>query len=183
MSHPLLTGQTAATMFQAQITLPPYPSGQCATSLEDIRRWFEKLQASITGPKVMFGYTAGTMEAATPEDRDRPRFMFDDQGRALGLALWMPDLQGWTIPGQVGQLMTLRRLATTVSDDLAARPLAGWRLCDGTTPALPNLTLKSNVSVAFTTPNTGVATVDVPSQWFTGTGPDWETYTVGYVGA
>ena len=70
-----------------------------------------------------------------------------------------------------------------MAEDLATRPLAGWRLCDGTTAGLPDLSAPASANVSFTTPSNGAATVSIPSPWFSGTGPDWDRYTVGYVGA
>ena len=111
---------------------------------------------------VIFGYTVGTLEEASPEDRDKPRLMVDDSGRYLGMAVWMPEAQGWSIGGQVGQLMTIVRVKTSVAADLAARPLAGWKLADGTAVGIPDLHSNTN--------------------FFQGSAPDYSVYTVAFTG-
>lgn len=182
MSHPLLSTQHPLN-FRSRLDIPAFPPGQCITGPESIRSWLETSAILTQTDGLLFQYTAGLMQDATPEARPYPRFIFDDEGRCVGLALWMPELQGWTIPGQIGELKTLQRVKTTVADDLAARPLAGWRLCDGATAGLPNLSAPQTVNASFTTPANGAATVDIPSPFFTGAAPEWDRYTVGYVGA
>lgn len=182
--HPLTSGQSIATLFTTRFSLPDYPGGTCPATVADFKAWIETLQGSVAANAALFGYTAGTMEAARSEDRDRPRFMFDDVGRFLGLALWMPDLQGWTIGGQIGQYMTLRRVKDKLTDDLASRPLAGWALCDGTSASLPNLSQPVVLETKnLATPPVVNGSVSVPSTFFTGSSPNWDTYTIGYVGA
>jgi hypothetical protein len=182
MSHPLLTA-THPLNFRSRLDIPPLPAGQCLTGPNSIRDWLATSGIHTQTDGTLFTYTAGLMAAATPEDRPYPRFMFDEEGRFLGLALWMPSLQGWTIPGQIGELKTILRIKNTIEEDLSSRPLAGWKLCDGTTAGLPSLIGAATLNVTFTTPSNGAATVAVPSPWFSGTSPDWDRYTVGYVGA
>lgn len=181
--HPLTSGAAIATLFQNQVTIPDFPNGACPSTLDDLRAWLETMQIQTSANKSLFGYTAGTIESASVEDRDWPRIVFDDQGRYVGVALWMPEMQGWSIPGQIGQYMTLRRVKDTLVKDIAGRPLAGWRLCDGTTVGLPNLTsntVLNTMSLASTPVANG--TVSIPSPWFSGTSPNYDTYTLGYVG-
>lgn len=155
------------TVFESKLDVPPAP--ECLTR-DSIVAWINSARVVTKGDAALFGYTVGTVDAAVAEDRDKPRFIFDDQDRYLGLATWSPSLQGWTIGGQVGQLMTLVRTAASVSIDLAARPLAGWKLADGTAPGIPDLTPKPSASPPF------------PPIYFSGTAPDWAVYTVAYTG-
>ncbi|SKA85021.1 hypothetical protein SAMN02745166_01087 [Prosthecobacter debontii] len=184
MSHPLTSGQAIATQFDVKSILSPYPG--CPGNMEDLRLWIESTKLSVTANNLLFGYTAGTMLQATPEDRDRPRFMFDDDGRYLGLALWMPDLQGWTVAGQIGQLMTVIRTKATVAEDIASKPLAGWKLANGTSSGVPDLTAESDEKQFDTYNNSGsddgYVKIKFPSQWFRGTSPDWDVYTLAYTG-
>lgn len=181
MSHPLTNTQHPLN-FRSRLDIPPLEAGRCLTGPDDIRDWLQRSGIVTHTDGLLFQYTAGLM-AAAPEDRAYPRFLFDEEGRYLGLALWMPALQGWTIPGQIGQIMTLMRVKNTVAEDMEARPLAGWHLCDGSTAGLPDLTAASSPAITFTTPSNGAATISIPSPWFSGTGPDWDRYTIGYTGA
>lgn len=182
MSHPLLTAAQPLN-FRSRLQIPSFPPGQCITGPDSIRDWLETSTVATQTDGLLFQYTAGIMADARPEDRPFPRFMFDEEGRFIGLSLWVPDLQGWTVPGQIGELKTLQRVKTTVAEDISFRPLAGWRLCDGTTAGLPDFSAATSAAIIFTTPSNGAATVDVPSPWFSGTSPEWDRYTVGYVGA
>lgn len=155
-------------VFGSRLDIPPPP--ECLSSPQSLRDWLSASAVTTIASGVLFGYTVGTMASATPEDRDKPRFIFDDQDRYLGLAVWMPNLQGWSIGGQVGQLMTLTRIAGTVAADLAARPMAGWKLADGTAPGIADLTPKPSASPVF------------PPIYFQGTAPDWGLYTVAFTG-
>lgn len=159
--HPLLRPGNP-TSFTARLDVPVVPAGNCLAKPDDLRKWLGTSAIHVAASGILYGFTAGTMEDATPESRDYPRFIFDQQERFLGIALWIPSLQGWTIPGQIGQLMTIVSSTNPVTDDLAARPLAGWKLCDGNTAGLPNLTSNTD--------------------FFAGTTPNWTKYTVGYVG-
>jgi hypothetical protein len=147
-------------VFNARLDLQPPPD--CLSTPEELRAWLARSVVSMKVDGVLFGYTVGTLSAATEEDRDKPRFVYDAQDRYLGLALWSKELQGWTIGGQVGQLMTLARFGPSVAADLAARPMAGWKLADGTAVGVPDLKANTN--------------------FFTGTSPDWGVYTVAYTG-
>lgn len=137
MSHPLLTA--TPSNLSGKLDIPPLTAGLCLTGPKDLQDWLAKSIVNIKNAALFFGYTAGTMAAATAEDRPYPRFVFDDSGRYLGLALWMPDLQGWSIGGQIGELMTLLQTLGSPTDDLAARPMAGWHLADGDTAGIPDL--------------------------------------------
>jgi hypothetical protein len=162
-----LLDQTTPT-FTSRIDIPPPPA--CLNSPEAMREWLARSVVPTTSSGIMFGYTVGTIASATTEDRDRPRFVFDDQERYLGLAVWMPELQGWTIGGQVGELKTIVRVAGSVAADIAARPLSGWKLADGTAPGVPDLKPTPSASPPF------------PPIYFQGTSPDWTVYTVAFVG-
>lgn len=174
--HPLLTQQAVPSVFTGKLNLPSLPMGGCFQTMDALRDWLATAQIDISAMRHLFGYSAGTMDAATVQDRDFPRIMFDDIGRYIGLALWSVEAQGWSIPGQIGQLMSIQRVKDTVAEDLASRPLAGWRLCDGTSGALPNLT-----SVVLT--DSATNTVNIGKIWFDGSSPNWSRYTVGYVGS
>lgn len=139
MQHPLLN--PSQTHFTTSFDIPPFPEGKCLTGPESIREWLKQAQVHLQHI-ARTGYSAGTIENATAEDRALPRIIFDGNGRCLGVGVWMPALQGWTIPGQIGQIMTLKRTAATVAEDMAARPLAGWVLCDGSVAAAPDYTEK-----------------------------------------
>ena len=174
MDLPPFAEQTAVERFRFFLDVPPFPPGQCITNTEQIREWIKGTGLTIHSSRALISATYGTMDTATVQDRTAPRFMLDDAGRFLGLAVWMPALQGWTIGGQPGELRTLTRVKSTVALDLAARPMAGWRVADGTAPGIANL------SAAL--PVTGGGGGTVASPWFAGTGPDWDRYTVAYTG-
>lgn len=159
--HPLLDPANKSTL-TASIDVPPLPPGNCLARPDDLRKWIGSSPVVVQSNGASFGFTAGTLDDASPESRSLPRFIFDTNERFLGMALWIPSLQGWSIGGQIGQLMILHRSLSTLAADMAARPIAGWKLCDGTTSALPNLTANSD--------------------FFSGSSPDYTKYTVGYVG-
>ena len=163
---------TNPTVFQSRLDIPP-PTSECLNSPTALRAWLQRSTINTTAEGVMFGYTAGTLAAASPEDQDKPRFVFDNLGRYLGLAVWHPTLQGWTIGGQIGQLMTLVNLSgSSMAADLAARPMAGWHIADGGTAGIPNLR-----------PDAPGAPVAVAGNaFFMGTGPNYSVYTVGFAG-
>jgi hypothetical protein len=173
MDLPPFAQQTAVERFRFFLDVPPFPAGQCITSTEQLREWIGRTGLTIHSSRALLSATYGTMDTATAEDRTAPRFMLDEAGRFLGLAVWMPSLQGWTIGGQPGELRTLIRTKSTVALDLAARPMAGWKVADGTGAGIPDL------SAAM--PVTGGAGT-VASPFFGGTAPDWDRYTVGYSG-
>jgi hypothetical protein len=158
---------SAITTFDSRLSIPP-PPPECLHSPDTLRAWLQQSLIITKADGLLFGYSIGTMDAAGPEDRDHPRFLYDAQQRFLGLARWNANLQGWSTGGQIGQLMTLVKFgAGTVAADLAARPMAGWRLADGATPGIPDLR-----PVSPATENT----------FFRGTAPDWGVYTVAYTG-
>ena len=166
MSVPNLT---SANILNSRPIIPNLPPGFCLTT-DNIKSWLSSMAISTKLNASVMQYTIGTMDSASVEDRDKPRFMVDDSGRLLGLAVWMPDAQGWNIGGQIGELKTIVRTAASVVLDLAARPLAGWKLADGTAVGIPDLTPKPSASPPY------------PPIYFIGTAPDWTVYTVAYVG-
>ncbi len=149
-----------ANVFSARLDIPPPP--ECLANPAAMREWLQKSAVTMKATGAIFGYTIGTIDAASPEDRDKPRFSYDSTDRYLGLAVWSADRQGWTVGGNIGELKTLVRFGASVAADLAARPLAGWVLADGTAVGVPDL----RASAAH----------------FTGTAPDWGVYTVAYTG-
>lgn len=156
---------TDPTVFASRLDIPP-PPPECLNSPDALRAWLNRSTVTTQAGGVIFGYTVGTIASATAEDRDKPRFIFDVEGRYLGLAVWVPSLQGWTIGGQIGQLMTLVKISGgTAQSDLDARPMRGWRFADGGTTGIPNLR-----------PESGNNT------FFTGTQGEWSVYTVAYTG-
>lgn len=150
------------TTFNSRIDIPP-PPPECLNSPEAMREWLARSTINTVASGILFGYSVGTIAAAGPQDKDKPRFLYDSNDRYLGLAVWMPSLQGWTIGGQIGELRTLVRVASTVQVDLENRAMRGWRLADGEAAGIPDLTAND----AF----------------FDGSSPDWDLYTVGYTGA
>jgi hypothetical protein len=174
MDLPAFAQQTTPERFRFFLDVPPFPAGQCITNVDQLREWIRTTGLTIHASRALVQATYGTMDEATVEDRTAPRFMLDDAGRFLGVAVWMPALQGWTIGGQPGELRTITRVKSTVALDLAARPMAGWKLADGTAPGIANLS--GTVAV------TGGGGGTIPSQWFTGTAPNWDRYTVAYTG-
>jgi hypothetical protein len=159
--HPLLEPGNP-TSFAARLDVPPIPPGNCLLTPDDLRKWIGSAVVNIAANQVLYGFTAGTIASATPESRNYPRFIFDDEERYLGLALWMPSLQQWSIGGQIGQLMVLQRIEASIEDDLAVRPLGGWRLADGSDSGIPDLTANA--------------------AYFAGVAPNYTMYTVGYTG-
>jgi hypothetical protein len=160
----LAAGDLPYTPFVAQIIPAPYPNGECPQSPDDLKNWFSKFRVEFKPDRVAFAYTAGTRAAATVNDRTLPRLEFDEQGRFIGFNVWNVGLGSWTIGGTIGELKTIVRTATTLEDDLENKGFtgSGWHLCDGTQAGLPDLTA-----------NTG---------FFTGGGPNYTVYTVGYTG-
>lgn len=174
MDLPPFAKQETPERFKFFLDVPPFPAGQCITKPDQIREWIQKTNLTIHASRQLVSATYGTMDTATVEDRTAPRFMLDDAGRFLGVAVWMPSLQGWTIGGQPGELRTLVRTKDTVEADLKARPMAGWKLADGTAAGIANLTTAI--------PVTGGGGGTIPSPYFAGTGPNWDRYTVAYTG-
>lgn len=162
MELPPFATQTTPERFRFFLDVPPFPAGQCVSSTEQLREWIRTIGLTIHSSRALVSASYGTMETATADDRSAPRFMLDDAGRYLGLAVWLPAQQGWTTGGTPGELRTLVRIKATVEEDLKSRPMAGWRLANGTAPGIPDLT--------------GVA------PYFAGTAPDYDRYTVGYSG-
>ena len=160
---------TDPAVLQSRLDIPP-PPPEALNSPAALRAWLASSiinTTSING--VMFGYTVGTIEAAAPEDQDKPRFIYDDLGRYLGLAMWSPAKQGWSIAdAQIGEFRTLINLGnSTPANDLAVRPMAGWAVADGSAAGIPDLR------------PTGGPTFNT---FFMGAAPNWTAYTVGYTG-
>lgn len=177
--HPLFRGTGLETLFRASVELPPLPPGGCFRSAEDLRAWIEQLTVNVTSRgNAMFAYTAGPASSATPADRDKPRILFDEEGRFLGLALWVPEVQNWSIAGAPGELKTIVRSASTVAEDMEQKALHGWFLCDGSQAGLPDLTPVDNSIVVG---NQTYNFQPTPSPFFSGTAPDWDRYTIGKV--
>lgn len=164
--NPLFNGTGTTTLFRARLDIPPLPPGECLRDSESLRQWLAESAISIVSRNLaLFAYTAGPASAATPDDRDKPRILFDEGGRYLGPALWMPDVQGWSLAGVPGELKTVVRSKGTVAEDMEAKALNGWFLADGSNPALPDLKPAPDDANGF----------------FVGTAPDFEVYTVGKV--
>lgn len=149
--------------FTARIVPAPYKSGGCPQSVNDLIEWMRTFTVEVKFDGVAFGYSAGTPDLATPDNRVTPRLMFDDQGRFIGLMVWDTNLGAWATGARVGELKTVVRTADTTEDDLDNKLLSsGWYLCDGTTAPLPDLTAEPG--------------------FFRGSSPNWDIYTVGFLG-
>jgi len=160
--NPLYNGTGPTTLFRARLDIPPLPPGDCLRDPESLRQWLLQSVVSIASRnQALFAYTAGPISAATPDDRDKPRLLFDDEGRYLGLALWIPEIQNWSLAGAPGELKTIVRSEPTIAEDMAAKALHGWLLADGSAAGVPDLTGESAL--------------------FRGTAPEWEVYTVGKI--
>jgi len=162
---PLATGELPNSPFTAKIVSVPYPDGDCPQSPEDLRKWFDSFGVQFSTTGVAFGYTAGTLDTATPNDQILPRLLFDDQQRFLGLAVWSTNLGAWSTGALIGETKTIIRSAATVMDDMEQKGLlnAGWHLMDGNTAGVPDYHAKDG--------------------WFSGAGPNYDVYTVCYTGS
>lgn len=171
--HPLFTGTGLNTLFRATFTLPPLPPNDCFRTPEELREWVQKAVIDVASRQTaLFAYTAGPASSATPDDRDKPRILFDEQGRFLGIALWVPEVQNWSLAGAPGELKQVVRSESTVAEDMEAKALSGWVLCDGATGGAPDLTPKE------VTDDGGKKHTANPTAFFAGTAPDWDRYTV-----
>lgn len=157
------------SVIRASLTVPPTQPGFCLTP-EAIKTWADQWIISAKPNQSLLSCTIGTIDQASEDDRDKPRLMVDDTGRYLGMAIWLPELQGWSIGGQIGELKTIVKTQASVALDMQSKALAGWKLADGSTVGIPDLTPKPS------------ATPPYPPVFFRGTSPDWEVYTVAYVG-
>lgn len=160
---PLSEGELPYMPFIAKVIPAPLQRGTCPKTPQDLMDWFAKATVEVRFDGVAFGYSAGTLEDATPDVRNAPRLVFDDQGRYLGTMVWDTNLGVWTTGARIGELKTLVRTADTLEEDLAGKNLgAGWYLCDGNQAPLPDLTAVDG--------------------FFQGSTPNWSVYTVGYLG-
>lgn len=140
-AHPLVSGFQAPPPIQARITLNAIPGNGCFESFDDLRKWIESanIEFVVRGGSVVYG-TAGTIEAATPPDRDKVRLVFDDEGRCFGFAIYSPEAKAWVRCGSPGELLTIYRTEDTVARDMETKLLRnGWLLCDGSVTGAPNL--------------------------------------------
>lgn len=182
----LADGNTSRIL-NAKIETVPFPSGQCPKTIEDIRAWIGTFGIDFK-VSALFGYTAGRLTDAPVESRSLPRFVFDDARRFLGVQTWVPEMGAWTMGGTIGELRTIVRQADTVADDMLEKGLAGWYLADGSRSGVPDLT--GDVTLAdqdLVDPgnlvdNTVKSKAVAPSQYFKGTSPNWDVYTVCYIG-
>lgn len=160
---PLAQGNLPPAPLQAQIRPGPLPTS-CVTSFEDLAKWLSTFGVEFTQQQVAFAYSAGPVNQATPEQRTFPRFIFNDIGLFMGIGVYDSTLGSWTTGGVLGELKTVVRSSGSMAEELVAKGFqgSGWHLADGTTSGIPDLT-----------GNDG---------FFTGTGPNWTIYTVGYTG-
>lgn len=185
MEHPLFNGTGISTLFRAFLSLPQLAPGQCLRTIEEFQAWFQTARIDVESRDgVLFAYTAGPASSATADDRDKPRFLFDSAGRYLGLALWIPEVQNWSLAGVPGELRTIVRTEGTVAEDIEAKHLHGWILCDGSDGSAPDLTpqeITIQVDIG-TAPTVNMKTSEpftpAPQPFFQGTAPDWDIYTV-----
>lgn len=162
---PLSKGDLPNTPIVARFVPTPLQSGVCPKSFDELANWLAESKIMFDFSRIGFGYSAGTVDTATPDDRALPRFLFDNQDRYIGLAIWSVILGAWTIGNTIGELKTVVRSETVMQDELLVKGFVGtgWYLADGTKAGVPNLTS-----------NTG---------FFTGASPNWDIYTVCYLGA
>lgn len=159
----LSNGKAPYTPFTASIVLPSVSNSQCPQSFADLVKFFNKAVIEFKNNGAVFGYTTGQIDQAASADRGLPRLMFDSLNRFAGLAVWMPETGSWTTGGVVGELKTLVRTSTTITDDMDAKLLTGtWKLCDGT--------------------NGGVRDLHANDAFFQGSAPNWDVYTVQFTG-
>lgn len=163
MPSPLAQGVLPPAPIVARVQPGPVPTS-CITSFEDLAAWLRTFGVEFNLQQVAFAYSSGTAATATPEQRSFPRFLFTDTGAYMGIGIYDPSLGNWVIGGVIGELKTVVRSADTVVLDMQQKGFtgAGWKLADGTDAAIPNLTTNDG--------------------FFTGTGPNWDVYTVGYTG-
>lgn len=160
---PLALGVLPPAPLQAQVKPGPAPTS-CITSFDDLSKWLSTFGVEWTTQQVAFAYSAGPISRATPEQRSFPRFIFSDTGIYVGLGIYDPTLGNWVIGGSLGELKTVIRTSTTMAEELVDKGFqgSGWHLADGTTAGIPDLTANDG--------------------FFTGSGPNWTIYTVGYSG-
>lgn len=147
----------------ASLEIPPLEKGKCIQTPEDLVRWMKSIGVKFDFSKVAFGYTAGTIEDASVDDRTLPRFLFDNEGRFIGIAVWSANLGKWETAATLGEFKTINRTKDTVQEDMEYKNLkgAGWYLADGNTIGVPDLT---------------------STDFFQGADPNYDVYTVMYLG-
>lgn len=163
MPSPLAQGILPPATITARVQPGPPPTS-CITSFTELSTWIRNFGVEFTQQQVAFAYSAGTVASATVEQRAFPRFLFSEVGLYLGLGIYDPTLGAWVTGDTLGELTTIVRTAGTVAEDMTSKGLAGagWRLADGSTSGVPDLTANDG--------------------FFTGTGPNWTIYTVAYTG-
>lgn len=166
MSHPLVSGFQAPPPIRARLALNAIPEG-CFESVDELRKWLESgiIEFSVRSGSVVFG-TAGTINAATVEDRDKVRLMFDDEGRCFGFVTYSSSAKAWVRSGVPGELLTIFRTEETVERDMEVKLLKnGWLLCDGAVTGAPDLT--GSVSGNY-----------ADNDFFRRSDVEWDVYTV-----
>lgn len=185
----LVNGTNDGRVLRAELKLAPFDEVGCPKTFEQLRQWVQQAEVvfSLNAP---FGYTSGTRQNANPDSRALPRFMFDEQGRYLGLQAFVPSLGRWTTGAYIGELKTIYRTASTLALDMENKGLAGagWIICDGKDNRVPDLTVDlQGTDQNLVDPDNHVndsvkSKSKVKSPWFRGTAPDWDIYTVCYIG-
>jgi len=184
-SHPLQSGIGAPPPLDARFQLNALPPGTCFADLGALQKWIEEgtIAAQIKGTGVLFA-SAGTVSNATLADRNYPRVVFAESGAYIGIMLYIPEIQAWSLPAIPGQLMVVYRNEDTIAEDMAKKFLTGWFVCDGSRVGVPDLTPNAQSITVTTTiaevehEGTGTFTPE-GNGWFLGTalGP-WDIYTV-----
>lgn len=175
-SHPLQSGIGAPPPIEGRLQLNTLPPGECLSDLADLQSWIEdgNVSAIIRNTGVMFG-SAGEISNSTTADRNYPRITFDSEGRYLGILLYVPEIQNWSIAGVPGELKTIFRTEDTVEEDMEAKFLSGWFVADGEnatidlTPQEVTVEDAGNPVGTFTPDNNG---------FFSGEEEAWDVYTV-----
>lgn len=176
-------------ILQTQLEVPPLPGGSnCLKSLTELVAWLKTCTVRFNFG-MLFGYTSGTAIGAPPESRGLPRYLFDDSDRFVGVSVWVPSLGAWTIAGVIGEIKTVQRTAITLVQDMADKNLYGWKLCDGSSTGVPDLTAKMESGDSkLIDPDGYIANAKVgynakiPNPFFAGAGPVWDRYSVMYIG-
>lgn len=189
MSHPLISGFGPPPPVESRIRLNPPAPGTCPRSFEELQQWIEQgiVETKFREGRVMYA-TAGPVNSATTQDHEIPRFVFDDQGRWLGLALWMPEIQNWSISGAPGEIRTIKRTFDTVEQDMREKLFNGWFVCDASIAGAPDLT-PQEVSTSMTIngdfgsgpQDYSVTTTYTPESnafFVPGDGEEWDIYSV-----
>lgn len=142
--------------------IEPFPSGQCPTDVNDLLRHIEeKIRITSTLDSQGAGVSIGPTEPGV-DDRDRVWMKTDSSsGTFIGLFAWNSNFGMWERAGGIGERITRIRSEGTLEADRRKYGVDGpWKLADGTTPGVPNLTDSTN------------------GPFFAGTAPEWDTYTV-----